>query len=60
MMKVECRKGRQYQSALFEHDAAWMLYFTLKYQGIKAGIESMSSWECKQYFKQQLSNLETA
>lgn len=55
MMKVEWNTAdKKYHSALLEHDEAWALYYDLQDDGLKVGIESMSRWECEQYFKQQL------
>jgi hypothetical protein len=54
MMKVEWNNDiGQYQSRLLPEDLAWQLYYDLEQEGIEAGIESMSRWECEQYLKEQ-------
>lgn len=55
MMKVEWRVGRKVvHTALLEDEAAWLLKGCLEDEGYPVGIESMSTWECQQYFKQKL------
>jgi len=59
MMKVEWNTpDKKYHSSLLEHDAAWVLYYSLENDGLPVGIESMSRWECKQYLQKQLGAAE--
>lgn len=59
MMRVEWRDAKKkYHSTLLEDSAAWLLKSVLEDEGYPVGIESMSGWECQQYFRNQLEAAE--
>lgn len=44
-----------YHSIITNENDAWLIYYALKDEYEAVGIESMSDWECQEYYRSQIT-----